>query len=335
MVPMLMKAGHEVTGVDCDLYRYSTYGPHPQRPDRERIKDVRDIERPDLEGIEAIVHLAALSNDVLGDLNPEWTHDINYRASVRLATLARDVGVSRFVFASSCSMYGAAGSAPLDESADFNPVTVYAESKVLVEREVSQLADERFSPTFMRNATAYGMSPRIRFDVVLNNLTAWAYTTGHVHMKSDGSPWRPIVHIADISRAVLAVLAAPRDTVHNQSFNVGRDSENYQVRTIAETVRDVVPGCELAFADGATPDQRNYRVSFARYSDTFPEHRLVWTARAGVEEMYAAYRRIGLDRDDYEGPRYKRIAQLQERIAAGDLDETLRWRTDSPVATVL
>lgn len=335
MVPMLMNAGHEVVGVDTDLYRASTYGPEPQAPDRELIKDVRDLEAGDLEGIEAVVHLAALSNDTLGDLNTEWTWDINYRASVRLASLARDCGVGRFVFASSCSMYGAGGDAPLDEGAAFNPVTAYAESKVLVEREVSAMADERFSPVFMRNATAYGLSPRIRFDVVINNLTAWAYTTGQVLMKSDGSPWRPVVHIADISRAVLGVLSAPRDLVHNRAFNIGANRENYQVRELAEMVRDVVPDCELGFAQGAEPDKRDYQVSFDRFAQVLPAWIPQWTARDGVMELYNAYQRIGLDRNDYEGPRYKRIAQLRERLAAGDLDDTLRWRVKPAAAAAL
>jgi nucleoside-diphosphate-sugar epimerase len=334
LVPMLMDAGHEVTGLDSDLYRASTYGPAPRVPHHEWIKDIRDIEAEDLAGIDAVVHLAALSNDVLGDLNPDWTWAINYRASVRLAELAREVGIERYVFASSCSMYGAAaGDAPLDERADFHPVTAYAQSKVLVEQEVSAMATDRFSPIFLRNATAYGLSPRIRFDVVVNNLTAWAYTTGQVLMKSDGSPWRPIVHIADISRAVLAVLEAPRASIHNQAFNIGADSENYRIREIAEMVHDVVPGCELGFAEGAGPDKRNYRVSFARFAAAFPDHVPRWTARAGVVELYEGYRRIGLDRDDYEGPRYKRIAQLQERLTAGDLDDTLRWRAGAAVAT--
>ncbi|WP_075109834.1 NAD-dependent epimerase/dehydratase family protein [Halofilum ochraceum] len=327
MVPILVNAGHEVTGLDSDLYRASTYGEMSPLPPRELIKDVRDIEAGDLEGIDAVVHLAALSNDMLGDLNPEWTWDINYRASVRVAELARDCGVGRFVFASSCSMYGASGGdAPLDETAAFNPVTAYAKSKVLVEQEVTGMATDNFSPVFMRNATAYGLSPRIRFDVVINNLTAWAYTTGQVLMKSDGSPWRPLVHIADISRSVLAVLEAPREAIHNRAFNIGADRENYRIRELAEMVRDVVPECELGFAEGAGPDQRNYRVSFARFAQAFPAYVPQWTAHDGILELYEGYRRIGLDRDDYEGSRYKRIAQLQQRLAAGDLDDTLRWR---------
>lgn len=324
MLPMLQAAGHEVVGLDSDLYRNSTYGSLVQKVP-ELIKDVRDVEKADLQGIEAIVHLAGLSNDVLGDLNPELTYEINHQASVRLAAMARELGIQRYVFASSCSNYGAAGDEMMTESAALNPVTAYAKSKVMVERDVRELASDGFSPTFMRNATAYGMSPRIRFDIVLNNLTAWAYTTGQVFLKSDGSPWRPLVHIEDISRAVIAVLAAPRETVHNQSFNVGRNSENYRIRELAEFVHETVPDCEIAFADGAEPDKRNYRVNFGKYTDTFLEHPLLWNARDGARSIYGAYRRIGLNKDDYEGPKYKRIAQLKTLLAAGQLDDTLRW----------
>jgi nucleoside-diphosphate-sugar epimerase len=325
MVPFLQSQGHSIRGIDSDLYRHSTYGRPPAAVD-EIIKDVRDIETADLENIDAVVCLAALSNDVLGDLNPEVTYEINYRAALRLAELCRKLGIQRYVFASSCSMYGAAGGLkPLDESAEFNPVTAYARSKVLVETELSRMADERFSPTFMRNATAYGVSPRIRFDVVLNNLTAWAYTTGQVHMKSDGTPWRPLVHIEDISRAVAAVLAAPREKVHNEAFNVGLNSENYQIKELARFVKDAVPDCEITFAEGAGPDTRNYRVNFDKYERFFPEHGLQWDARTGARRIYESYRATGLNRDEYEGPKYKRIAQLKSLIAAGKLDDTMRW----------
>ena len=326
MLPMLQAAGHEVVGLDSDLFRNSTYGElHQDIP--ELIKDVRDIEKPDLEGIEAIVHLAGLSNDLLGDLNPELTYAINHQASVRLAEMARDLGIQRYVFASSCSNYGAAGDDMQTEEAELHPVTAYAKSKVMVERDVRQLATDSFSPTFMRNATAYGMSPRIRFDVVLNNLTAWAYTTGKVYLKSDGTPWRPLVHIEDISRAVIAALASPRETVHNQSFNVGRNAENFRIRELAEFVRDTVPDCDLSFADGAEPDTRNYRVDFGKYAAAFPEHELTWGARDGVRSIYEAYRRIGLSKDDYEGPQFKRIAQLKGLLASGQIDDSLRWQS--------
>lgn len=325
MVPHLQSLGHTVRGIDSDLYRSSTYGPPPE-PVEEIIKDVRDIETGDVEGVDAVVNLAALSNDVLGDLNPDVTYEINYRAAVRLAEMAKELGIQRYVFASSCSMYGAAnGETALDETAEFNPVTAYAKSKVLVEREVSRMASDDFSPVFMRNATAYGVSPRIRFDVVINNLTAWAYTTGQVRMKSDGTPWRPVVHIEDISRAVAAVLAAPREKIHNEAFNVGRNSENFQVRELARFVAEAVPNCELSFAEGAEPDTRNYRVNFDKYEEAFPDFPLQRDARTGARDIYEAYRRIGLDREDYEGPRYKRIAQLKSLLQRKHLDESLRW----------
>ncbi|HEU5450926.1 MAG TPA: SDR family oxidoreductase [Terriglobales bacterium] len=330
MVPMLLNAGHQVLGIDSDLYRNSTYGNAlPQVP--EIIKDVRDIEKSDLKGIDAIIHLAGLSNDALGDLDPELTYAINYHASVRLAQMAKELGINRFVFASSCSNYGAAGDKILDESGELNPVTAYAISKVKVEQEVSQIADDKFSPVFMRNATAYGVSPRIRFDIVLNNLTAWAYTTGHILLKSDGTPWRPLVHIEDISLAAIAMIEAPRAVVHNQHFNVGQNSENYQMRTLAEIVKETVPNCEIAFADGAEPDKRNYRVNFTKYTNAFPNHQLRWNVRRGAKQIYESYRAIGLQRDEYEGPKYKRIAQLKSLLASGQLDTNLRWKVTKAV----
>jgi nucleoside-diphosphate-sugar epimerase len=324
MVPMLINAGHDVLGIDSDLYRNSTYGGELPKV-REIIKDIRDITKDDLQGVEGIIHLAGLSNDLLGDLNPELTYDINHKASVRLAEMARDLGINRYVFASSCSNYGAAGDKVQDESGELNPVTAYAISKVKVEQDVSQLADDRFSPVFMRNATAYGVSPRIRFDLVINNLVAWAYTTGNIMLKSDGTPWRPLVHIEDISTAAIAALEAPRELVHNQHFNVGMNSENYQVRELAQMVKETVPNCELAFAAGAEPDKRNYKVDFTKYTRTFPKYKLRWTAREGVKQAYESYKKFGLNKDDYEGPKYKRIAQLKQLLASKQLDDSLRW----------
>lgn len=325
MIPMLRKAGHEILGLDSDLYRNSTYG--DALPEVEEIiKDVRDIEKADLDGVDAIVHLAGLSNDMLGDLNPKITYEINHAASVRLAAMAKEFGIARFVFASSCSNYGAAGEGMQDESAELNPVTPYAKSKVMVERDVGALADDDFSPTFMRNSTAYGISPRMRFDIVLNNLTAWAYTTGSIFLKSDGTPWRPLVHIEDISLAVIAALEAPRELIHNEAFNVGINSENYQIRQLADFVRETVPNCELEFAAGAEPDKRNYRVNFDKYARTFSGYKLCWNARRGVQHIYESYRRHGLQKDEYEGPQYKRISQLKYLLSTGQLDENLRWR---------
>ncbi len=321
---MLKEAGHQVMGLDTDLYRFCTFGPVvPDIPFVE--KDIRDVEKVDLARYDAICHLAALSNDPLGNLDPELTYDINYHASVRLAELARDAGVRRFVFSSSCSTYGAGGSELLDERSAFNPVTPYGRSKVLAEKDISQLACDTFSPVFLRNATAYGVSARLRFDLVLNNLTAWAYTTGKIMMKSDGSPWRPIVHIQDISRAFLAVLEAPRALVHNEAFNVGITEENLQIRDIAAIVGDTIPGCRVSFADGASPDCRNYRVDCDKLPRTLPRFRPAWNARRGSEQLYAAYRRHGVTLDEFEGIRFQRIAHIRHLLETGRLDRQLRW----------
>jgi nucleoside-diphosphate-sugar epimerase len=278
-------------------------------------------------GFDAVIHLAGLSNDPLGDLNPELTYQINHLASVKLARLAKQAGVCRFIFASSCSNYGAAGDDFLREDAQFHPVTPYGLSKVRVEQDVSKLADDDFSPTFLRSATAYGVSPRLRFDLVLNNLVAWAFTTGNVHLKSDGTPWRPVVHIEDMSRAFLAVLHASRELVHNEAFNVGQTGENYRVRDIAQIVIETVPGSKLEFASDAGPDKRNYRVNCDKIASVLTEFKPQWTVRRGAQELYEAYRKVGLQTEEFEGNRYRRIHHIKYLISIGRLGEDLRWRS--------
>ncbi len=325
LVPMLQARGHEVVGLDTDLFEDCTFGDAPATWPSLR-KDVRDVEAADLEGFDAVLHLAGLSNDPLGYYKPDLTYEINYLASVRLAELAKQVGVGRFIFSSSCSNYGAAGEDFIDEAGELNPVTPYGESKVMVEHAVSRMADSSFSPTFLRNATAYGFSPRLRFDLVLNNLVAWAYTTGLVYLKSDGTPWRPIVHIEDISRAFIAVLEAPRDVVHNNVFNVGQTSENYQIRELAQIVVDVVPDSRLEFAADAGPDKRNYRVRCDKIREVLPDFQPRWTARKGAEELLEKYRHYGLELEEFEGPRYKRISHILHLIESGRLSGDLRWK---------
>ncbi|MEQ9619030.1 MAG: SDR family oxidoreductase [Deltaproteobacteria bacterium] len=334
LVPMLLQDGHEVVGLDSDLYERCNFGDFNSDVPSIR-KDVRDIELSDLEGYDAVVHLAGLSNDPLGDLNPRLTYEINYMASLNLARLAKTAGVRRFVFSSSCSNYGASGDNMIDEQAEFNPVTPYGCSKVFVERDVSLLADSGFSPTFLRNATAYGLSPRLRFDLVLNNLVAWAFTTGQVHLKSDGTPWRPIVHIEDISLAFLAVLNAQLDLVHNESFNVGITEENYQIRELADIVKETVPGSRIEFAEGAGPDKRCYRVDCGKLQRTLPQYKPMWNARRGARQLYEAYKEIGLKLEDFEGRRYRRIDHIKELISSGKLNSDLRWEENSALKTAV
>jgi nucleoside-diphosphate-sugar epimerase len=327
---MLLAERHDVVGLDSDLYAACTFGDAIQ--DIPALKeDIRDVRARDLEGFDAIVHLAGLSNDPLGDLNPKLTYEINHAASVRLGTLAKQAGVTRFVFSSSCSTYGAAGERLANEETQFNPVTPYGHSKVLVEQDLARLADSEFSPVFLRNATAYGVSPRLRFDLVLNNLVAWAFTTGRVYLKSDGTPWRPIVHIEDISRAFIAVLHAPRELVHNQAFNVGRNDENYRIRELAEIAQETVPGSRIEYAEDAGPDTRCYRVDFSKITRVLPEFKPQWDARRGAKELYEAYRRTGLQLEEFEGPRYKRVAHIKQLLSAGHLDASIRWRKPAPV----
>lgn len=324
LTPMLLNEGYDVVGMDTDLYSRCTFGKgFVEIPNIK--KDIRDVQIEDLKGVNAICHLAGLSNDPLGDLNPQSTYEINYKASVRLAEMAKTVGVERFVFSSSCSTYGAAGDEMLTEEASFNPVTPYGEAKVFAEQDIAKLADNRFSPTFLRNATAYGVSPRIRFDLVVNNLAAWAFTTGKIMMKSDGSPWRPIVHIGDISLAFVAVLDAPCELIHNQAFNVGVTEDNLRVRDIANIVGETIPNCQVAFADGASPDKRNYRVNCDKLPNTLKRYQPQWNAKKGAQELYEAYQKYGVTLEEFEGVKYQRIAHIRYLINNGIINDTLRF----------
>jgi nucleoside-diphosphate-sugar epimerase len=326
MVPTLLRAGHDVAGIDTDLYVDCPFG-DVSEPDVPSIRaDIRDVSIDDLTGFDAVVHLAALSNDPLGDLDSDLTYDINDHATVRLARLARTAGVSRFLFSSSCSNYGASGDSLLDEDAAFNPVTPYGESKVRAEAGLLELANDDFSPVLLRSATAYGVSSHLRCDVVLNNLTAWAVATGKVMLKSDGTPWRPIVHIEDICRAFVAALEAPRDVVHAQAFNVVRPGENYRISDLAAIVEETVPGCTIEFAGSSGPDARNYRVDASRITTALPAFKPTWTARDGARELYEAFCEHPITLDDIEGWRYRRIGQINRLLETRQLTPDLRWK---------
>ncbi|HEY8830192.1 MAG TPA: NAD(P)-dependent oxidoreductase [Candidatus Limnocylindria bacterium] len=326
LTPMLVGAGHDVVGLDTDFYSDCNFvGPLVEVPSIDR--DIRDVSPHELRGFDAVIHLAALSNDPLSDLDPELTYDINHRATVRLARLAREAGVARFVFSSSCSNYGsAAGDALLDEHAPFNPVSAYGLSKVRAETDLLELASDDFSPVLMRSATAYGLSPRLRCDLVVNNLTAWAVATGKVRIMSDGMAWRPIVHVEDIARAFVAVVTAPRAAVHAEAFNVGRVGENYRVRDLAEIVKQTVPGCTVEYAAGAGADTRNYRVDTSKIARVLPAFEPKWTLREGVSSLYEAFAAAEIAVDDFEGFRFRRIGQIRRLLDQHRVDGSLRWR---------
>jgi nucleoside-diphosphate-sugar epimerase len=331
LVPLLWARNHEVVGLDSGLFRECTL--RAIRPIEKTIrKDIRDVEPRDLAGIDAVIHLAGLSNDPLGNLNPRFTYEINHEGTVRLAELAKRAGIRRFLYASTCSVYGAAGDDMLDESSPFNPITPYAESKARSENDLRQLGGAGFCPVYLRAATAYGVSPLLRFDLAVNNLVAWAATTGRVYLKSLGTSWRPLVHIEDIALAYITLLHAPEAKAHNQAFNIGRTDENYRIRDVAEIVREAVPDTRIEFAPDASPDLRNYRVSCERIARVLPEYRPHWTVRQGVEEVYQGILEWGLHRDDFEGPRYNRIAYLEQLLAEGRVADNLRWTDPTDAA---
>jgi nucleoside-diphosphate-sugar epimerase len=329
LAPTVAAAGHDVVGLDTGYYDECDFGEPPDEfPTLEM--DVRDVSAADLDGFDGVVHLAALSNDPIGDLNEQWTYDINLDGTLHLARIAKEAGVGRFVFASSCSMYGASDSDELlDESAPFNPLTAYAESKVRAEEGLAQLADGAFAPVSMRNATVYGVSPRLRLDIVLNNLAGWAHTTGAIRLMSDGSSWRPLLHVRDLSKVAVVMLEAPADVVRGQAFNVGSNEQNYIVRELAEILAEVT-GCGVEFAGDASPDPRSYRVDFSLLASTFPELRLEWDAQLGAEELVAAYRAVPLTAELFEGRRYVRLRQLKHLLDSHELGAELRWRAPVP-----
>jgi len=328
LVPMFQQAGHDVVGIDSCLFNACKFGDQPPQP-RFLRADVRDVDSSAFEGIDAVVHLAAISNDPLGDLNPECTYEINHRATIRVAQMAKAAGARRFLYSSSCSLYGAQGDAPIDESAEFNPVTPYGKSKVFSERDLSALADDNFSPVYLRNSTAYGVSPRLRGDLVVNNLTGFAVTTGKVFLKSDGTSWRPLVHIADISRAFLALMQADAEIVHDQPFNIGTTTENYQIRDVARIVEEVVPDSTITLSDEAFNDPRNYRVTCDKIAREVPGFKPQWTVRRGVEELYNAFTRNRLTLEQLEGDRFMRVKHISRLVDAEQLDRDLRWRTEA------
>jgi nucleoside-diphosphate-sugar epimerase len=332
MAPALLEAGHDVVGLDADLFRECTLVPELAAVPSVH-KDVRDLELADVEGFDAIVHLAALSNDPIGNLNDAWTEEINFRASVRLAELAKEAGVERFLFSSSCIMYGMSEAALVTEESPLDPQTEYARSKVKAERAIAELAGDGFSPTFIRNGTIYGLSPRMRFDTVFNNLVGAAVATGKVIVYSDGEPWRPVVHVRDVARGFLAILEAPRETVHNQAFNLGADVLNHRIRELAAIAVETVPGATLEIRSEPSADQRTYKTDFGKFARTFPDFEFEWTAPRGARELYASFDAVGLTEADFTDARFTRLKWLRRLLDSELLDGSLRWTADAAVAS--
>lgn len=331
LVPMLVERGHEVRGIDQRYYDHSAFlRVAPSAPSVQ--KDIRDLERADLDGVDTVIHLAALSNDPLGDIDANLTYDINYHASVRLAELARDAGVKRFVMSSSCSAYGRAGEAMIDETAALNPVTPYGRSKVMAEQDVARMADDAFSPVFLRHATAYGLSPMLRFDLVVNNLVAYAVARGDVFLKSDGQAWRPLVHVEDICRGLVAAALADRSAVHNGVFNIGRTADNFRIVDVAGMVADLVDCPTVRFCENACRDTRTYRVDFSRAEQSLPGFDPAWSVPEGVLDLHRAVRSRGLTVAEFEGARFSRVATIRDMMDRGQLDAGLRWRAEQNVA---
>ena len=330
MAAMIRDRDYDVVGLDTVYYGDEcTFV-----PDEASIpilhKDIRDLEAADLEGFNTVIHLAALSNDPLGSLREEWTYDINHHASVKLARLAKAAGVERYLFSSSCSMHGASTAEKVDETTPVSPLTPYGISKVRAEQEISAMASDGFSPVFLRNGTVYGVSPRLRLDIVLNNLVGWAVTTGKVKLYTDGSPWRPLIHVEDVSRAFMAAMEAPREVIHDQVFHVGTNKENYQVRQLAEIVCSVVPGCEIEYVSDHGGDQRTYIADFSKIEEALPAFRPTWTAEAGARQLYETYQRSEMTLEHFNSSRYIRLKRIDELLSRGELDETLRWRVPAP-----
>lgn len=322
--PLLIERGHEVIGVDTGFYKVGWLYNGTEVTAKTLNKDIRNISAEDLQGVEAIVHMAELSNDPTGQLSPNITYDINHKGSVRLAKIAKEAGVRRFVYMSSCSVYGVATEGDVTEESSVNPQTAYAECKTLVERDVTPLADDDFSPTFMRNATAFGASPRMRFDIVLNNLAGLAWTTKEIKMISDGTPWRPLVHALDICKAIVCAVEAPRDIVHNQIFNVGDTANNYRVKEIAEIIADIFKGCKLSFGDSGA-DNRSYRVSFEKINTILPGFKCDWNAQRGAQQLFDLFSQIDMTEETFLSRGFTRLKQLEYLIRTQQIDQDFFW----------